>query len=257
MARDHQVLGKIRGCLGIALREVGSAAIRSDRDCTWSPPCAYHVLWRKAGEVRRGFPMPAPFVVETESKGRDLQISVLLFGRAADYLGEVCDALIRGLRRGLTGYSAGKLEIIDRALNETIGVIGQPVSTYASLCFVTPFLIRNGEERHVTPASFLRGLIDRVDGIAALHGVKLDCDFPALKMAASEIEGAWEGADTVDWQRYSSPQNRRIPMQGVVGRLHLRGRLLEFSEFLAIGAVVHAGSRTSWGQGRYRIEKVI
>jgi len=252
------LIGKIRGALGVALREVGSEAVQRNKPCTWEPPCAYHLMWNKAGDVRPGYPMPAPWVIEITPRGRHLCVSVLLFGRASDYAGEVSDALVRSLRGGLSLGRAMQVRVMDRSLSEVIGVPPSNIRVQSTLRFVTPFLARKGsDDPHISPPTFLSGLIDRVDGMAQWHGAKLDCDFLALKAAAREVDGAWTDVEAVDWKRFSLPQKTSVPMQGAIGRMHLRGALGAFSDFLRIGALVHAGSRTSWGQGRYVIESAV
>lgn len=48
---------------------------------------------------------------------------------------------------------------------------------------------------------------------------------------------------------------RRVESKPGSGRLSLRGsRSMKITDLLSIGSVVHVGSRTAWGLGRYRIE---
>jgi CRISPR/Cas system endoribonuclease Cas6 (RAMP superfamily) len=53
--------------------------------------------------------------------------------------------------------------------------------------------------------------------------------------------------------RYSSRQGRRVPLEGVVGRIVYQGDALdELVPLLALGEALHVGKGTALGMGRYR-----
>ena len=57
-----------------------------------------------------------------------------------------------------------------------------------------------------------------------------------------------------EWTRYSSRQQERLQMGGLVGEAEIEGRDLEpFWPYLWLGQWTHAGKGTSMGLGRYRI----
>lgn len=251
---DPAHIGKIRGALGEVLRESASAAVRAGRECDWVPPCAYQMLWRSPGELRPGKAMPAPYVLETDALGRDLRVSLTLVGFAGDYLGEVGDALVRALRRGLSGPERMVLEPEQRQFHERLGLPDSGIRHQARLDFVTPLLIRNSNEgAHIEPGAVLRSMIHRGDAFARWCGVELDADFPALLEATKRVEGAWAGVDVQEWKRGAVQQQRIVPMEGALGRLHLRGDLAPFAPFIAMAQVYHCGARTAWGLGRFRV----
>ncbi|BAQ71288.1 hypothetical protein NHU_04168 [Rhodovulum sulfidophilum] len=254
--RDPALVGKIRGALGEALRESASPAVRAGLPCTFSPPCAYAALWSPEGEIRPGKPMPSPYVIEADAESDRLRVTVKLVGRAGDYLGEVGDALIRALRRGLSGKRWTRLEPEARSYSETIGLADPGLTAQASLRFLTPLLVRNSENGpHIEPGAVLRGMIHRADGMARHCGIKLDADFPALLEATKFVEGVWTDVDVQDWTRGAVRQRRLVPMEGALGRLHMRGDLAPFSPFIALAEELHTGSRVQFGQGRFRIEQ--
>ncbi|WP_414897032.1 CRISPR system precrRNA processing endoribonuclease RAMP protein Cas6 [Rhodovulum sp. YEN HP10] len=256
LVRDPAHIGKIRGALGEALRESASPAVRAGLPCTFSPPCAYAELWFPEGEIRPGKPMPSPYVIEADTEGDGLRVTIKLVGRAGDYLGEVGDALIRGLRRGLSGKRWIRLEPEARTYSETIGLADPGLTAQVSLRFLTPLLVRNSENGpHIEPGAVLRGMIHRADGMARHCGIELDADFPALLEATKAVEGVWTDVDVRDWTRGAVRQRRLVPMEGALGRLHLRGDLAPFSPFIALAEELHTGSRVQFGQGRFRIEQ--
>lgn len=249
------LIEKLRGALGVSLHETASPAVRAGGNCTWTPPCAYQVLWSPQGEVRPGYAVPAPLVLFAEVKGDDLFLTARLFGFASDYLGEVSDALIRALKRGLTGIAPGGLVVSDRQFRASDGLDIPAIHAQAELRFHTPLLIRGpNPERSVEPAAFLRGLVHRVDGMARCHGLRLEKGLAlALLEAAASVESNWEQAEQLSWRRRAVQQGRDVPMKGALGTLYLRGNLAPFAALIGIGALTFAGSRTAFGQGRYSI----
>ena len=249
------LIEKLRGALGVSLHETASPAVKARGNCTWRPPCGWQVLWMPQGEVRPGYAVPAPLVLLAEVRGDDLFLTARLFGFACDYLGEVGDALIRALKRGLTGIAPGGLEVSDRQFRASDGLDIPAIHAQAALRFHTPLLIRGpNAEGSVEPAAFLRGLIHRVDGMARWHGLRLEKELAlALLEAAASVESHWEEAKQLSWRRRAVQQGRDVPMKGALGTLYLRGNLAPFAALIGIGALTFAGSRTAFGQGRYSI----
>jgi hypothetical protein len=56
------------------------------------------------------------------------------------------------------------------------------------------------------------------------------------------------------WARYSARQDRRMEWEGLVGEAVYEGDLAPFWPYLVFGQWTHAGSATTFGLGRYRIE---
>ena len=234
LAADPAVLGKLRGALGTDLHSTASLTVRSDQDCTWEPPCSYQVLWRNNGEVRPGYPLPSPLVLETNAIGRDLWVTARLFGRGGDYLGEVSDALIRGIRGGLSGVADPPLEVADRHWAETVGIPIVRQKRLAILKFITPVLSRNSATGdHAAPRALLRSLVHRVDGIARWNGMRLASDeAKRLLGLVVAVEGVWKDAEPDDWTRHSKPQDKSFDMQGLMGQLCLGGDLAPLSALI-------------------------
>lgn len=249
------LIGKLRGALGTALMEAASPEVSNGKDCPWVPPCAYQILWRQNCEVRPGYALPSPYVIEADAVGADLRITLRLFGAASDYLGEACDALIRGLRNGLSGI--GRLDLSGRDMALHQGVEVPPIRGMAELTFVTPVLIRNTEAgNHVDPRALLKGLVKRVDALARWGGMSLSPEAEAeLLDAIDAVEGTWEQADVVPWRRGAIRQGKVLPMGGAVGRVVYRGELTPLAPLLALGEICFAGGRTAFGQGRFRLER--
>lgn len=86
-------------------------------------------------------------------------------------------------------------------------------------------------------------------------GAELDLDFRGLIAAAEEVETVTSDLRWYDWERYSVRQDTRMKLGGVVGRGTYKGDLQSFLPLLHLGEVVHVGKGTSFGLGKYEIER--
>ena len=85
----------------------------------------------------------------------------------------------------------------------------------------------------------------------------LQADFSALKYQAAHIRhkaNVWSGG----WQRYSSRQQRELPVKGWLGDIFLQGEnLANFWPYLYLGQWLHTGKSTNMGLGRYELQQVL
>lgn len=253
---DQRFLGRVRGAMGEVLWQSASPSVRADKDCTWSTPCAYQVLWRKNGDLGRGLSLPSPMAIRSDQCEELTEISVLLFGFAADYAGEISDALVRGLRQGLSSKGGQGLDPADRSFFEIEGIQPPKILHQAKLQFLTPVLFRQGREAHMELGAFWHSLLCRAAGLAVWHGQILDpLTILELKEISNRVEGSWARLDHHKWRRGAVKQGRVVPMQGATGTLALRGSLAALGPLLALGELFHVGGRTAWGQGRFEISE--
>ncbi len=138
---------------------------------------------------------------------------------------------------------------------------GGPAPTFgesATLIFDTPLRLQVDGRRATadehTPRRLLMALVRRIALICEFHGGgPLDLDFTALGAAAehlhSEKDLHWR-----DWQRYSSRQQQKMALGGVVGTWTLTGDLAPFLPFLHIGQWLHVGKEATFGLGGYRLQ---
>jgi CRISPR-associated endoribonuclease Cas6 len=56
-----------------------------------------------------------------------------------------------------------------------------------------------------------------------------------------------------DWERYSSRQDKRIKLGGVIGEIIYKGNISIFIPYVKAGEILHVGKGTSFGLGKYEI----
>lgn len=100
----------------------------------------------------------------------------------------------------------------------------------------------------------IRNLLRRLSSISYFHhGVELDVDFRGLiekaqKVALVDQQIRWE-----DWERYSSRQDARMNMGGIVGQAVYEGDWQEFWPMLKLAEQVHVGKGAVFGLGKVEV----
>lgn len=130
-------------------------------------------------------------------------------------------------------------------------------ATRISLLFDSPLRLQSNGRRatadELTPRKLLSGLIRRIALMHQFHGPgPLALDFKTLAAQAetlvSEKQLRWR-----DWSRYSSRQQQKMELGGVIGTWTLQGDLTPFLPFLHLGQWLHVGKETAFGLGAYTL----
>jgi hypothetical protein len=278
----------LRGAFGAALR--ATACMTRQKTCDGCPlihTCPYAVLFETRppadGHTLQKFTqVPHPYVIEPPqwgerdyAPGERLAFHLVLAGRALDQLALVIWAFVRAFRRGVgKGDGTAKLLAVSHIGTTETLILDGPAATLAehdpavpppsafhgdsiTLTIDTPLrLQRNGrpiDARALTARDLLVALVRRTALIHEFHGAgPLPLDFAALTKRAEAIESD-KDLHWRDWQRYSSRQQQKMTLGGVVGRWRLFGDLTPFLPFLHLGQWLHVGKEATFGMGGYRI----
>jgi hypothetical protein len=280
----------LRGAFGGALRT--SACMTKAKTCDDCPllsSCPYAVVFEprppSADHPLQDFnQIPRPYVVEppdwgekTYAPGETLSFHVVLAGRAVNQLPLILWAFQRSFQRGV-GKSDGTASLA-RAWHvtgdESTLILDGPGGSIAAhdpvippapasanaavtLHFNAPLRLQTNGRRatadEFTPRKLLSTLIRRIALIHEFHGSgALPLDFKTLasraEMLGSEKQLKWR-----DWTRYSSRQQQKMDLGGVIGSWKLTGELAPFLPFLHLGQWLHVGKEATFGLGRYRLE---
>lgn len=282
-----------RGGFGNSFKKVVCALKRSDcRDCLLKIRCVYAYIFETAPPeatqvmgMNKYEKVPHPFVIEPPEEkqriynpGEKLSFSLLLIGRAVDYLPYFIYAFDElgniGLGRGRGKYrllSVHEKETLayyseDKTLRATLvseqilpdAVSFETALEEVSLRFLTPARIVYQREL-VSDLEFhilLRSLLRR---LCLLHYFHCESSEPLWdhKLLISEAEKVATGGSSLqwhDWERYSARQGVRMKLGGVVGGITYKSVPEGFLPILKAGELFHVGKGTSFGLGKFVIQ---
>ena len=265
-------------------------------DCTLASVCPYAYIFETAPpedatHLRTYSAVPRPFVIdplETHGDyqaGDSLEFLLTLVGRAIDYLpyfivsfremGEI--GLGRGRGRfqlteviGETGADSSRTiyswetEMISNFDNSLCLEDMQPeIASWAgdriSVQLLSPTrIIYEGRLMNELPFHvFLQRLLGRISSLSYFHcGESLEMDFKEFIAQATLVEITKSRLSWYDWTRYSSRQDRRMKLGGLLGSVTYSGELEPFLPFIALGQYVHVGKNATFGLGKYRIAQI-
>lgn len=232
--------------------------------------------------------LPNPYVIEppnwggkTYSPNEWLNFDMVLVGQAISQLPIIVFAWQRAFARGV-GKHDGTAELMAVELineqSETLLIyapqdgISQVKPHTAeiqlpnwqetnclSLNIQTPLRLQdNGHAlsaQKITAAKLLNALVRRTSLVLESHVsgyIPADREtFHALNIQARNIDIDVSQLHWQDWTRYSSRQQQRMTLGGLVGELRLTGDLTPFMPYLWLGQWLHLGKNATFGLGKY------
>lgn len=234
---------------------------------------------------------PPPLGTTTIARNEPLTFNLVLFGRALEHVPLISFALQRALEQGLGPERArGTLERIEVQQVEDAEDAGThswapvwhqgdaqlaahvatlplvaPASmttvTQARLTFLTPLrLQQQGQPLRpdaLTPRKLVADLLRRVSLLAEFHAGRPGI-VPEVHDLVRHSEGLAHQHDLRwhDWTRYSSRQQREMPLGGALGTWTLAGDLAPLLPWLHLGQWLHVGKNATLGLGAYRLNTI-
>jgi len=282
----------LRGAFGHALRQLACMTRQKEcNGCPLITTCPYPAIFSPlpppAHSLQNFSAIPVPYIIEapeggarTLTAGDIFAFNVVLIGSALKELPLIILAWRRALARGI-GAGFGSAELIRvlhcNAAGET--EIHRPesgaIAGHKPYIPVTPAAKNSSEVSRTTlhiytplrlqhqgcairpdkldARTLLMAMIRRANLLAEFHGAgALTRDFSPLYHAAAEISDdkqlTWQ-----DWARYSSRQQQKMTLGGVMGTWSLEGKLAAFMPYLELGQWLHVGKEASFGLGGYRL----
>ena len=228
---------------------------------------------------------PHPYVLRPEASstpmaaGEDTVLGVVLIGRAVSQLPYAIHAL-SGAAGGGIGHGRGRLVLVEVCQESPVGsgyweqiyVPGGELAASRAVLpevpargdgiriqLLTPLRLRR-ENEYVGPERFsfadlFSSLLRRVSMLSYFHGDHpLQTDFAGLAHAARQVRLKSRELEWKEWARYSSRQDARLQMGGLMGEFRLdEVDFTPFWPYLWLGQWLHAGKGTAMGLGRYEV----
>ena len=235
---------------------------------------------------------PHPFVLRPPltaqqrfEPGARLSGELLLIGRAREYLPYFIYTLEVLGHEGL-GRGRGRAELVEvceldrqqpagdiysaatglltaptgAAWRQTNAVAGQPPTRSVDLSveFLTPVRLKY-QGRFLDRLEFhhlIRNLLRRLASLAYFH-CGLDPEefnFKEAIAAAEKVISTFQQLRWLDWERYSSRQQSRLLMGGLVGQINFQQVPPQFLPLLLCGEQLHVGKMSSFGLGRFEVQ---
>ena len=279
----------LRGAFGGALRRLACMTRQPQcGGCGLIRTCPYAVVFETAppGEghtLQRFSEVPKPYVIEppqwgacTLQAGASLHFGLVLFGRALAQLPLILLAWQRALARGI-GAGDGRARLVrvvqegvegervlfDAELGTAEPAMGElppapeAVPPAVTLRFLSPLRLQdNGRAlgpQRIDARRLVMNLARRASLLAEFHAAGAPgFDFAALAAHAATLKETrileWR-----DWTRYSSRQQQKMQLGGLVGDWTLSGNLAPLWPLLHLGQWLHIGKEAAFGLGRYHL----
>ncbi len=251
-----ELVHKIRGALGEQLRAGASPEARENQPCRWDPPCACDILWRERTVSGLTAGIPRPYALAADQNETTLLVRLSLFGRAQDRVHEAAESLVRGLRGGIDLNHQHRvfLDPTHRMIVREPGLsAAAPDWPAVAVEFLSPPVPRSQGRPADNPASFLRGLFTRIEGMSRWYGVELVGGKEWLRTCLASIHFDDHREDPIEHFRRSRHQGAPgITITGRSGSIVLSGGWQPLWPILAVGATI-GGSRATHGYGRFRL----
>ena len=288
IALPHYAGSAIRGVFGRALRRLSCMTHENDcKSCPLYRSCVYTNLFETPAPAKHSLQkfsqIPNPFVIEAPvgqnrfyQSGDSLSFNVVLIGQAVRQLPLVIFDLKKGFEYNVAHgkarllkvdyiepkgdaiciYHEGDTSVIEHEISLPISDFF--VSNEVTLHFETHLRLQNNGialgPKEITPHVFLNALVRRIALLSEFHLKQpLSIDFASLSALAETVE--WE-KDFFwrDWQRYSSRQNQKMHLGGLLGSCTFKNLPAEFCPFLYLGQWCHVGKNATFGLGKFQME---
>lgn len=274
----------LRGAFGRSLRKI--ACMTKQADCKGCPlyrTCPYTNIFETPAptqhELQKFSQVPNGYIIEPPEWGEKiyfsdekLQFSLVLFGQLIDQLPLISFAFKRAFEYNV---GKGKAKLLDiEAFDESAGyfcsvlengnIIEHNKAVSIPKHFANDFIIEittplrlqeNGKplrEKEINAERFFISLAKRIALLSEFHSESLSFDFELLKVEIAKIQDTkhlkWQ-----DWTRYSSRQDQRMKLGGVIGKWQFKNLSPLLAQLLYIGQWLHCGKNATFGLGKYRI----
>ena len=271
----------LRGGFGGVFKKL-NCINKSNKTCTACPikeTCAYSYIFEtsKFSQKTRPYIIEVPFQDKRFfKKGEIIPFTIVLLGRAVNYLPHFIFTFIELGKKGLTKkqykFELAKVMDIDNNIvfrdnkiikkgkvlnwNEILKYTKLNIENKLTLNFMTPlrFAQNNELQSEISFKMIIKKLTKRINDIYEYHcNVQDKIDYKPLIEKAKNINIVFNNLKWVDWIRYSNRQKRKMKFGGLLGNITFEGNFKEFLPYIILGSYIHIGKNCTFGQGKYEI----
>lgn len=208
--------------------------------------------------------------------GSPVEFAIQLFGRGIDMAPYIVVAAQKAGRAGLT-----RLRVpceLEQVTDEGTGEIVWSVATdefkmpqtqnlllaepslsageagEIRLKFITPVAFKDQSRGNLTLepdfSRIIGSLMRRYTAFEASEGRQLNWNFAEISRLARQVKLSGINLEPVYWERFSTKQQQRIPISGVIGQVSYTGPVNGFIDLIRAGEIIRCGRSTTFGQGR-------
>lgn len=265
-----------RGGFGHVFRKITCVLKRLDcLDCPLKIQCIYSYIFEtppphgtKILNMNKYERIPHPFIFEPPetrrkifNSGEMLNLKVIVIGKAMEFAPYFVYTISELGKTGI-GKGKGNYEIInftisdEKSLNLNFYDYKKPMHQL-KIRAITPIRIKYNRAlvRELEFHILIRSLLRRLSLVYYFH-VKPEILIEKPKELIDQAEDIKKVQDRtfwLDWERYSSRQDLRMKLGGVVGEITYEGDIFSFLPYIKAGEVLHVGKGTSFGLGKYEI----
>jgi CRISPR-associated endoribonuclease Cas6 len=278
-----------RGAFGHSLKKTVCVVRNTPcNECILKNSCPYSYVFEtppptNTEKMRKYTAAPHPFVLQfpkpSLAKSESLYtLDVILIGHAQRFFPYIVHALqtagIDGIGSQRQVFMLEKIDDINlQGLSKTVyknnelkppqpaGLLEIPcLPNQIEITFHTPLRIKQDSKNLAAPefnfGALFSTLLRRISMISYFHTDNpLEADFAALTTKAKTVQFLSQKLKWYDWTRYSSRQQTKMNMGGLIGTVELDMEGMEdFWPYLWIGQYTHIGKGTSMGMGAYTIQ---
>lgn len=274
------------GCLKRRSADPGTLACG---ECELRPACPYAYVFETPappGAPQRFADAPRPFALKIGldddrralEPGETFEFGLVVIGRAITHAQLFVDAFELLGRRGL-GPRRGRCRLervapmmVEHAARHVSPEAEPAVSTVTlrdltgrsstgpirlDLDFETPLRLESRGQlaRQIDFPTLAAALLRRISLLALFHcGTRLTAQDADRLIAGARLEETGRDLRWYDWERFSTRQQARMSMGGLVGSLSLQGDPGELLPYLRFGELVNVGKNCTFGLGSYRMD---
>jgi len=279
----------LRGAFGHALRQISCVTkMKECKACLLKQACPYTVVFepsmRKLPYIQNYTQLPAQYVIEPPISGQrvmepgeKLRFSMVLVGEIIKQLPLIILAWQHALVRGL-GTEKSKLSLLNvRNMDDNMALVWtedepfikphlqtltlKPDNEYSvTLDITTPMRFQRKSKLvkpdDINPMDLMAPLLRRLNMIEQICHLPIShTDIRCLVEQARTLNSK-PNLNWTDWQRYSQRQHQKIALGGVTGQWTISGDIAQYSLALKLGQWLHIGKNTTFGMGRYTLNRI-